>query len=224
MLPTYREFYPKFEVCPVEGHMKNNIVFFDFDGVIVDTFAFCFKIVDSREFITESEYRQRFEGNVYDATRKFKKPDTKVDDFFLSYTPELMKCDPVEGISKVIEELAKKYTLVIVSSTETSPIDMYLRKVGLRQCFSEILGSDVDRSKVNKINQSLKTHGMDARNSVFITDTLGDMREAEKCQVKCIAVVDGYHDELILKKGNPIAIVKSAEDIIKTVDSYFDNK
>jgi len=201
--------------------MNKNIIFFDFDGVIVDSFGFCFKIVDSREFITESDYRKRFEGNIYDATRKFKKPDTTFADFFSSYTPELMKCEPVSEISKAIKVLAKKYTLVIISSTETDPIDAYLQKVGLRKYFSEILGSDVDKSKINKINRSLKTHSIEARNSVFITDTLGDMREAEKCHVKCIGVVGGYHDVETLKKGNPIAIIKSGDELINAVDLYF---
>ena len=202
------------------GHMKH-IIFFDFDGVIVDSFAFCFKIVDSREYITESEYRQRFEGNVYDATRKFKKPGTIVTDFFASYTPELMKCEPITEMVKAIKVLAQTYTLVIVSSTETDPIDTYLRKCNLRQYFSEILGSDVDRSKVNKIQQSLKLHDVEPQNSVFITDTLGDIREAEKCHVASIAVLGGYHNLETLQKGNPLAIIKSGDELINAVESYF---
>lgn len=201
----------------------SRIVFFDFDGVIVDTFSLCFKIVDSREYITEVEYRKRFEGNVFDATRKYKKPDTKLETFMNDYTPELMKCEPVKEITIAIKELSSKYKLVIISSTETGPIDSYLKMVGLRDCFAEILGCDVDTSKVNKINMSLKKCGVQATETVFVTDTLGDMREAEKCGVKCIAVAGGYHDEETLRRGNPLAIVKSGFELVNAVESHFKN-
>lgn len=194
------------------------IIFFDFDGVIVDTYSFCFRIVESREHITETDYRRRFEGNVFDAVRKFKDPNTKLEDFVHHYTPELMKCEPIEAISKAIKELANKYTLIIISSTETEPITTFLQKIGLRECFTEILGCDVDRSKVNKINQSLKNHSTEPSDSVFITDTLGDIREAEKCGVKSIAVVWGYHTKDTLEKGRPHAIVSEPRQIVEEVE------
>ena len=194
------------------------IVFFDFDGVIVDTYSFCFRIVESREYITEPDYRRRFEGNVFDADRKFKDPNTKLEDFVHHYTPELMKCEPIEKISKAIKELARKYKLIIISSTETEPIENFLQKTGLRECFIEILGCDVDRSKVNKINQSLENHHSDPSDSIFITDTLGDIREAEKCGVKSIAVTWGYHTKDTLEKGRPHAIVTEPGQIVEEVE------
>jgi phosphoglycolate phosphatase-like HAD superfamily hydrolase len=201
--------------------MNTKIVFFDFDGVIVDTFDFCFKIVDTREYITEEEYRNRFEGNIYDAPRKLKNPDVTFDDFMHTYTPELMKCEPVAQMAEAIRDLALDYMLIIVSSTATAPIDAYLRQVGLRDSFTEILGSDVDRSKVNKINMSLSKYKVQPSDAVFITDTLGDIREGEKCGVRSIAVVGGYHPEETLKKGNPYAIAGSPAEIGKHVRAYF---
>lgn len=58
--------------------------------------------------------------------------------------------------------------------------------------------------------------------TIFITDTLGDMREAEKCNVKCIAITGGYHEEETLRKGNPILITDSGKEIIRAVASYFE--
>lgn len=200
--------------------MKNKIVFFDFDGVIVDTYKFCFDIVQSREYITEEEYRRRFDGNIHDAVRKLKDPNSTAGDFTARYIPELMKCQPVKEMDLAIRKLAEKYTLIIVSSTASKPIDDYLVKVGLRECFTEILGADVDKSKVNKINASLKKYAVEPEEAFFITDTLGDMREADKCNVESIAVTGGYHDEIDLKRGRPLAIAHSGADVLRVVESY----
>ncbi|MEK9157634.1 MAG: HAD hydrolase-like protein, partial [Patescibacteria group bacterium] len=107
--------------------MNKKIVIFDFDGVIVDSFSMCLKIVDSREYITEPEYRRRFEGNVFDAKRKFKDPNTTMESFDQHYAPEVMKCEPFKGMADAIKALSEKYILVIVSSTETVSIDSYLK-------------------------------------------------------------------------------------------------
>ncbi len=50
-----------------------NIVIFDFDGVIADTFEFCFDIMLSFENgLTKDDYKSRFEGNIFDALKKQK--------------------------------------------------------------------------------------------------------------------------------------------------------
>lgn len=204
--------------------MPSNLIFFDFDGVIVDTFSFCFRIVDSREYITEAEYRKRFEGNIFDAKRKLKDPGSTLESFFDQYTPELMKCEPVKEISEAIRELSKRYALVIVSSTQTGAIRNYLRAVGLESCFADILGSDVDKSKVNKIEKALREHKVAPGSAVFVTDALGDIREAEHCGVKAIAVKGGYNDEDTLKRGDPLAIVGTGKELVEAVEGYLGTK
>lgn len=106
----------------------------------------------------------------------------------------------------------------IVSSTITPPIHSYLEKNNLRHYFDSILGADVERSKVVKLQSVQELHPN--REMYFITDTLGDIREAEKVGIKSIAVTWGYHDKAMLEQGNPRAIVNTAEELTETVTAF----
>jgi phosphoglycolate phosphatase-like HAD superfamily hydrolase len=48
---------------------------------------------------------------------------------------------------------------------------------------------------------------------IFVTDTLGDLLEAQKVAVKAVAVNYGFHEAERLKKGNPIAIISNLREL-----------
>jgi phosphoglycolate phosphatase len=194
------------------------VILFDFDGVIVDTFSFCYRIMNSRDAISEDFYRAKFEGNINDAFKKPEQnPDAKPFDFYGQYNPELMSCQPNEEVVKVIKELARNHMLIIISSTISSSIEQFLEVHGLADVFKEILGNDVEKSKVKKINDVLQRYGIKSTETVFITDTLGDIKEANVCGVKSIAVTWGYHPSTTLEKGSPYRIIDHPNMIIETI-------
>ena len=54
--------------------MKEKIIIFDFDGVIVDSFDIAFKVNKlSRPALTKKSYRAKFNGNIADAKYEEKK-------------------------------------------------------------------------------------------------------------------------------------------------------
>lgn len=194
------------------------VILFDFDGVIVDTFSFCYRIMNSRDAISEDFYRAKFEGNINDALKKPEQnPRAKPFDFYGQYNPELMACQPNEEVVKVIKELARNHTLIIISSTISSSIEQFLEVHGLADAFKEILGNDVEKSKVKKINDVLQRYGIKPTETVFITDTLGDIKEAHVCGVKSIAVTWGYHPSTTLEKGHPYQIIDHPNKIIEAI-------
>jgi phosphoglycolate phosphatase len=195
------------------------VILFDFDGVIVDTFAFCHRISNMRSPVAEEDYRARFEGNINEALKNVNRGLTPHFDFFGHYTPELLLCRPNAELAKAIKTLARDHVLVIISSTTTGPITEFLTLHGLRDCFKEILGNDVEKSKVKKIQGVLNRYGIEPSETVFITDTLGDIREAETCGVKSIAVSWGYHPIETLERGKPHRIVTHPEELAETIES-----
>lgn len=52
---------------------------------------------------------------------------------------------------------------------------------------------------------------------IFITDTLGDILEANEVGIGTIAVDFGYHERKRLEKGNPLKIISKFEELIETV-------
>jgi len=205
------------------------LILFDFDGVIADSFWPSFEIQKKIcPHITDEIYRKRFEGNIND----WKKPinvhtkECRHDiDFFAKYIP-IMKNEVqiVPKMKDIIIELEKNYTLIVISSTITSPIQEFLERYNLDNHFTQIMGNDVHKSKVEKIKMVFEKYNVEAKNCVFITDTLGDMHEAEKMNVAVIGITWGFHTAETLQRGKLFRLVKKPDDLLTTVKDYFELK
>lgn len=199
---------------------------FDFDGVIVDSFRVAFETMNSfkQDQISEAEYRAYFNGNIYDTQEVDElmhqnQQDNILDEndpFFKKYVPLLLELGPVIGMSETISELAKTHSMSIISSTISAPIERYLKKYEI-DVFDNVYGGDVDKNKMRKIARYLEANNIEPSEALFITDTLGDIREAEAVGVKALAVSWGYQDAQTLKIGQPLKIVESPRELLEII-------
>lgn len=199
-----------------------SLLIFDFDGVIVNTFDSAFEIMRDllNGNLTESEYRDWFNGNVY---QKF--DPNLVGVFFQRFAPRLLATETVPGMIELIRKLKDDgERMVIVSSTMDEPIKAYLEKFGIAHCFERVYGATTEISKTEKLKMALADTGAEASEAVFITDTLGDIRTAKKIGVSSIAVTWGYHPLEVLKEGEPDAIAESVEVLIDSLQELAVNK
>jgi len=207
--------------------MKNKkTILFDFDGVIVDSFQTAFEV--SRDIrkswmdFTEDDFRKRLEGNPYDSFAKMdKRKKATNEEFFKMYIPRFLELPVINGIVDALGSLSKKYRLIIISSTISTPIRKWLTKHNIMHYFNRIVGGDVHKSKVEKIKMIFKRYRIVANDCVFITDTLGDLREASEMGINSLAVTYGFHDKNILKRGNPVGFIKKPQDMIFEVEKYW---
>ena len=201
-------------------------VLFDFDGVISDSFGLAYAISKSKcPHLTEEEYRKRFEGNINDYKENVDAhgPDCRLDmDFFSEYVPR-MKSEVrlVPKMGETVTALAQEYTLIVVSSTISSPIQEFLISHNLSQHFSWIMGNDVHKSKVEKIKMVFEKYNIIATDCVFITDTLGDMHEASKMSIVSIGVTWGFHSHETLERGMPFRLVETPEELSHAISDVF---
>lgn len=200
--------------------MPKPLLIFDFDGVLVDSFDTAFGLIKEMlpgQDFTEADYLECFEGNVYESTRSAKYCFV-VPGFFDEYLKRLIKLPPFEGIADVIRRLSESHVLTIVSSTKSSVIREWLEQYQLAGCFSDIFGEDVSRSKVEKLNMLLERYQLPTSRCLFITDTLGDLREAEKVGMPSIAVTYGWHDEERLKRGLSIGLAHTPDELAWVIE------
>jgi phosphoglycolate phosphatase len=184
-------------------------IIFDFDGVIVDSFAACLQLTQSYyPDISAAEYRALFTGNIYESLSKREGKPAKFN-AFAQYAELVLPIAPLSGIHELFDSLSGS-ELAIVSSTDSAPIRDYLAKYGLSKYFSQVLGGDVATSKVLKL-ESIKTRS--TGKLIFVTDTLGDIKEATKAGIVTIAVTWGFHDRELLATGKPYAIVDNIADL-----------
>lgn len=208
--------------------MRRKFVLFDFDGVIADSYSIAWQTAQTMcKRVTEEEYKAAFEGNVHERHDAMMSdshgPECRHDlDWFSIFTPlfeEKVRLFP--GMGEVIEELSHSRILIIVSSTISSPIQGFLEKNHIGRYFSEVMGADVHTSKHEKIKMIFEKYKTSASECVFVTDTLGDMREAKKENVGAVAVSWGFHDRDTLAKGEPFKIVAHPEEIASAIGDFF---
>lgn len=198
------------------------LVIFDFDGVLADTEDFCYKIhKDVNGNLTWEKFQGFAEGNFHDGMGKAIREEGYVrpPDFYKKYGQNLSCISIHDVIRESVLHLKDKYKLAVVSSSEGSYISDFLKKERIFDYFEDILGHDIDTSKVVKINMLLEKHKINSLDAVLVTDTLGDVLEATKCGVKSIGVTWGLHEKEVLEKGNPVAIVDDPRELVETVQN-----
>jgi phosphoglycolate phosphatase-like HAD superfamily hydrolase len=176
--------------------MKKKVIIWDFDGPIVDSRGLALELTQY-EFhdIDEDIHRNLFNGNIFNELSKLRKKD--ISDSERSsfkenyYWPKKMELPPVKGITEVIIELARNFSMVVNSSSATNKIDEYLKKNNLDKFFQKIYGSEI-KSKVEKFETILKDFEVVPEDCVLITDTLGDVLEADILHIPSIVVPWGY--------------------------------
>ena len=208
--------------------MKKKIILFDFDGVIADSFDIGFKInkIIDPKVVTKKDFQGLFDGNINDWVKDTPYGEEEIkkinDDFFAKYIPQMKKVKMFPGMKEVIAELAKTYTLLIVSSTIISPIRDFLNRNNILSYFNDIVGSNfVDANKTERIKMVFEKYGVDAKDCVFITDTLGDIREAASLGIQSIGVAWGFQGKENLLKGKLLSIAEKPKDLLDIVSNYF---
>jgi len=202
--------------------MNKKIIILDFDGVIVDSFDVAFEVSQiARPTLTKERYQSKFNGNITDAKHEDKQ--VKEIDFFLEYGKRFKHLGIDNNIKDCIVKLSKDYKLFIISSTINSIIEKYLKRHGLLDAFTEILGVDVETSKVKKFNMIFEKYNITPEQAIFLSDTSGDIYEAKEAKINFIVgILGGFQNEENIKKANPDVIVKDFNDffnLVKEVDT-----
>lgn len=197
------------------------MVFFDFDGVIADSYWLALK-TSQRKFptLTEEEHRAGFEGNIVHWEVKLTHPMTDID-FNAEIQKEMHLVEFFE-VEDAVASLSKKHRLSIVSSGLSATIRAYLEREGMLGYFPDILGFDVHASKHEKIMSLMNKYSLSPRDCVMVTDTSGDVREAKMAGVDSIVVSWGFHDMERLSKVPHFRMIHKPSELEPTIAEYFD--
>lgn len=200
---------------------KKKLVMFDFDGVLINTQHFWYQLHKSaNEGLTWEKFSEMSNGNFIEKQKELKENGEYnwPKDYEESFDNALHREFSVQDIlHDTILYLKDHYQMAIVSSASNKILNKFLKKENLDTCFDDILGYEDHSSKVIKINGLLEKYNIEKNNAVLITDTLGDVREANDSGVYSIGVLWGLHTEDILKQGNPAKIIANPNELLGAI-------
>jgi phosphoglycolate phosphatase len=205
---------------------KNRVIIFDFDGVIVDSCQLSFSI--NKESIIDLEYEEWkswAEGNVYKIKLKKDQGDEAFhfSHYCKRYREQISNLLPVEGIEDVFKKILEMgYKLVIISGAGEESIEGFLKKYDLKKYFDGVFGWETNESKSEKFKMIFEKYGIKVSETLMVTDTVGDVKEAKEVGIKSIGTSWGLHEpERLIKNGvdfmadEPKDILKGIEKMIK---------
>jgi phosphoglycolate phosphatase len=203
-----------------------NILIFDYDGVIVDSFQiFMTNFIKAckeegwNNIQTKDDFLKIFEKNMYDGMYEMGMTKEEILRIIYRMRMALIKnqahLKPFNGIYDVLKVLSKKNLLYIVTSNDTHVVENYLKSQKLLGFFKEIYGLDKGESKIEKILQIKKINPN--CKYFYIGDTKGDILEGVKSGVKTAAVGWGWHNKKQLKVISPDFFVDTPEDLFNII-------
>lgn len=204
--------------------MTKKLIIFDFDGVLINTTDLVLGIMrSSNPHLSDDYFKKMSSGNFFHGLDHAIKNDGYVSrpDWEEIYKNGLKNLTTHDIIRTLVLELFESYMLAIVSSSNSSYIRDSLREEGIDHCFRDVLGYDSHARKTVKISNLLKKYELAPNNVLFITDTLGDVREANECGVASIGVTWGLHNKEDFEAGNPFAIVDTVPELDAKIAEFF---
>ncbi|MDD3302950.1 MAG: HAD family hydrolase [Candidatus Gracilibacteria bacterium] len=192
-------------------------IIFDFDGVIVDSFGF--HVENIRDFYEldfhENDLKDMQNGNIFDSHSYKVLEEKGWDGYKVHIYNNYTKLPIDESIKDVLLKLKDDYRLHIITSGGANNVCGLLKNNDLYEIFDEILCHEFHKSKIYKFNYLFDKYDFSPSESIFITDTLGDILEANEVGIKSIAVDFGYHEKERLDKGNPYKIISSFDELLE---------
>lgn len=193
-------------------------IIFDFDGVIHNTLLDLHKVhLKTLSDLSLEDYRIKvFSNNPREyLSDKFSKE--QISNFEEEWMKVFYDLKIEENVKNVILKLKEKYELFIISSNTEKNISIYFNNSNFTDVFKKIYGVETHRSKVEKFKILFKEFNLKKGEVIFITDTLGDILEANEVGVRTIAVDFGFHKKALLEKGKPWKIISNIEDLLEII-------
>lgn len=193
-------------------------IIFDFDGVIADTYELNLKVY--RDFypdIARKEFEDLHTGNPL---KKRDWSDEKAIIFAQKQRQLFSQKHFFKGMDQLIKDLANKFKLFVISSSDDANIKEYLSLKDLNDYFIQVLGANTHKSKVEKFKLIMNQYDFGPDEILFVTDTVGDIKEAQVLNIPTVAVTWGYHDEKLLNQAHPqwlVSNLRELRSLIQTV-------
>ena len=204
---------------------------FDYDGVIVDSLDQLVQVaiqaqtgIGSGRTPSRRDFAVVENLTVEEVGREIGIPEVElsryVELFFEAQRKDTSKASLYEGIFSTFKELAKKHTIVVITSSQSNAVRSALVEHGLELYIADVLGGDVGNRKSDRIQMMQSKFKIPSESTFMIGDAVSDIREGKIAGVKTVAVTWGFQHLETLAKEEPDFIVDTPSDLLELFN-YF---
>jgi phosphoglycolate phosphatase len=197
---------------------------FDYDGVIADsqdvfvtTFLGACHACGYTGIKSSQQLMDLLDGNFYEALTGLGLAKEKIDEiigdaFDREMQKHVAEVKPFYGIHALLKSLSPQNVLTVITSNVSNIVWQLFEKEGI-SCFDEVMGADVEKSKVKKIQKTMTRYK--ELPAYYVGDTKGDMIEGKKAGAITVAVTWGWHTREKLTQASPDHMVHTPAELQK---------
>lgn len=201
--------------------MNHKIIIFDLDGVLFDTTEHVISFFLERfPTLTREKVHEMWTGNFDEEISKFRVDNKPIDETPEQkheknkiYSEKKLKLPMFPGTKELLFTLHNSGRILVVntSALEKNCLPL-LEQAGILNTFDFVATKKLSPSKIEKFKMIAEKYGVSPEEMIFVTDTLGDIRDADVANVPTIAVTWGAHDHSYFSR-------EEHKNLIKVVDS-----
>ena len=210
--------------------MKKKIIIFDMDGVLFDTIPFAEEsFLKSYPGMTNDMYKDMHSGNFHEGVKKyshFKKEETEEEQNkrHIFYAEKKGNTPMFEGMKELLEDLHNNgYILVLNTSAFDRNCLPLLEKSGIKSLFDLVATAESSKSKIEKFKLIEDKYNIGKNDILFITDSLGDIKEADIAGISTVAVTWGIHDRTFFereKHSSLVCVIDTVKELSDFIKKY----
>ncbi len=201
------------------------LIIFDMDGVLFDSIGLADEHIKKQyPGITDEYHQEMMLGNYHEEYAKLKtlfpSPEKSDEEKLLQkqeYSDKKSRVPMYPGMKELLQKLhSEGYILALNTSAYNNNCIPLLEREGLVSLFDFLGTAEVSKNKTEKFLMIEKNYNVGNEETLFVTDTLGDVREAAKANVPTLAVTWGAHDKSFFlreKNSNLIGIADSVREL-----------
>lgn len=205
--------------------MKKQLLLFDFDGTIADTFHHIVEISNrlasefSFNLIQPHEIEKLKNSTVEQTIEYLKVPKLKIPQILFRARDELhgaiTDVEPIADLSAILKELKSLgHMMGIITTNSSKNVRTFLRQHDLN-IFDFVSSTSKVFGKSRSLRRLVKHHNYELAQTYYIGDEIRDIRAARKAGIPVVAVTWGFNSRDSLEEHSPDFLVDTPRQLIE---------
>lgn len=199
--------------------MPKQLILFDFDGTIVDTFPVFLAFASREGFTYEAGKIGELRNlSMREAITKFRIPGWRVMLLALKFHRYFRKASNgvrlIGGVDTAVRKLHDAgHMLGIVTSNSAANVRTILKHEDLTDCFEYVFAERNVFGKARSLRKIVRLLGTDPAEAWYVGDEVRDVEAAREAGLQSVSVTWGFNSDSVLRQAHPNRLVGKPDEL-----------